>query len=147
MSIRQIVAGAAAGLLFGLGIALSGMINPAKVINFFDVTGEWDPSLLFVMGGALMTAFIGYRIIFRTWSHPLFDTKFNLPSAAEIDARLVSGAAIFGIGWGIAGFCPGGSPPALLLNPAPTAIFIGSLLVGGVIARLFIAPRFQTAKA
>ncbi|MCP1198488.1 DUF6691 family protein [Notoacmeibacter sp. MSK16QG-6] len=145
--IRQIFAGIIAGVLFGLGIALSGMINPAKVISFFDIAGDWDPSLIFVMGGALATAFVGYRVIFGNWSHPVFDTEFHLPDAKAIDTRLISGAAIFGVGWGIAGFCPGGSPPAVLLNPAPTLLFIGSLLAGNVIARLFIAPRFQDTKA
>ncbi|WP_342633438.1 YeeE/YedE family protein [Notoacmeibacter ruber] len=107
---RQLLAGAAAGLLFGLGISLSGMINPAKVIGFFDVTGHWDASLVFVMAGAVATTFIGYRLVFSRWSHPLLDTSFHLPEAKQIDGRLLSGAAIFGIGWGIVGFCPGRHP-------------------------------------
>ena len=147
MNFRQIIAGVAAGLLFGLGIAISGMINPAKVIAFFDITGNWNPSLIFVMVGALLVTFFGYRLIFGNWSHPMFDSKFHLPHSTQIDGRLISGAAIFGVGWGIAGFCPGGSPPAILLNPAPTLIFIFSVLAGGLAARLFIAPRFRTAEA
>ncbi len=134
-------------MLFGLGIALSGMINPAKVISFFDITGSWDPSLAFVMAGALVTTFIGYRLIFGSWTHPLFDTKFHMPHTTAIDTRLMAGAAIFGVGWGIAGFCPGGAAPAILLNPEPTLIFIASLLVGGLTARLLIAPRFGGASS
>lgn len=96
------------GLVFGLGIVISGMANPAKVLNFFDVAGHWDPSLAFVLGGAVLTTFIGYRLVFRR-SAPLFDTLFSLPFRTELDWKLVGGSAVFGIGWGIAGFCPGGA--------------------------------------
>ncbi|PJN95274.1 permease, partial [Amaricoccus sp. HAR-UPW-R2A-40] len=102
----KLVAGYLVGLVFGLGIAVSGMINPAKVLNFFDVAGSWDPSLAFVMGGAVLVAFVGYRLVLGR-PRPLLDPHFHLPKASAIDARLVGGAAIFGVGWGIAGFCPG----------------------------------------
>lgn len=142
---KRIVSALAAGLVFGLGIAVSGMGNPAKVLNFFDVFGTWDPSLAFVMGGALITAAIGYRIIFGVREAPVFDAKFHLPTASSIDARLVGGSALFGIGWGIAGFCPGGAIPALGFAPWPTALFLIAMGGGIVLARWLQAlPRRQT---
>lgn len=119
-----------AGLLFGAGIALSGMINPAKVLNFFDVAGSWDPSLAFVMAGGVITALIGYQLIFRNRGAPLFETKFHLPAKKEIDVPLVAGSAVFGIGWGLAGFCPGGSIPALGLGQPQAFVFVVAMLLG-----------------
>jgi len=135
-----------AGVIFGLGIAISGMGNPAKVLNFFDLLGTWDPSLAFVMGGALITAAIGYRIIFGRRQAPMFDTKFHLPTSNAIDAKLIGGSALFGIGWGIAGFCPGGAIPALGFAPWPTALFLISMGAGILFARWLQAlPRRLTA--
>ncbi len=125
------------GLLFGAGIALSGMINPAKVLNFFDVAGTWDPSLIFVMGGGLLVALIGYRIVFATRSQPLFDTKFHLPTATSINAPLIAGAAVFGVGWGLSGFCPGGSIPALGLGESNAFVFVAAMIVGLATAKWF----------
>ena len=143
---NRILSALAAGLVFGLGIALSGMGNPAKVLNFFDVFGTWDPSLAFVMGGALVTTAIGYRLIFGKAKAPLFDTAFQVPTSRTIDARLVGGSALFGVGWGIAGFCPGGAIPALGFAPWPTALFLISMIGGMVLARWLQAlPRSQTA--
>lgn len=123
------------GAIFGIGIAISGMANPAKVLNFFDVFGTWDPSLAFVMGGALITTAIGYRIIFGRQSKPMFADMFHVPSKLEIDKRLVLGSAGFGIGWGIAGFCPGGAIPALGLGYSETFVFTGAMIAGIVLAR------------
>lgn len=123
------------GALFGTGIALSGMANPAKVLNFFDFAGSFDPSLAFVMAGALAVAAPGYALLFRMRDKPLFDQSFRLPKASAIDAKLIGGSAVFGIGWGIAGFCPGASIPALGLGHASAAIFVAALLVGILIAR------------
>ncbi len=135
-----------AGLVFGIGIAVSGMGNPAKVLNFFDVFGTWDPSLAFVMGGALVTAAIGYRVIFGRRQTPVFDTRFHLPTARALDFRLIGGSALFGVGWGIAGFCPGGAIPALGFAPWPTALFLVSMAAGMLLARWIQAlPRPQTA--
>jgi uncharacterized protein len=143
---KRILSALASGLIFGIGIAISGMGNPAKVLNFFDVLGTWDPSLAFVMGGALVTAMIGYRVVFGRQQAPLFDTKFNLPTATTIDAKLVGGSALFGVGWGIAGFCPGGAIPALGFAPWPTALFLISMGGGILLARWLQAlPRRQTA--
>ena len=122
------------GLIFGLGIALSGMINPAKVLNFFDVAGTWDPSLAFVMGGALATTALGYRFVLRR-DAPLLEPRFQLPTARDIDARLVGGAALFGVGWGIAGFCPGAAVPALGTGRWEVALFVAALLAGLWVAR------------
>ncbi len=123
-----------AGLVFGAGILLSGMANPAKVLNFFDLAGTWDPSLAFVMGGAVAVTFLGYRLVLRRPA-PLWDRTFHLPTAREIDARLVGGAAVFGIGWGIAGVCPGGAIPALGTGMTEIAIFVAALVGGILIAR------------
>jgi len=123
------------GLVFGTGIALSGMINPAKVLNFFDVAGSWDPSLAFVMGGALAVTAIGYRLVLKR-SAPLFDARFHLPAHREIDLPLLAGAGLFGIGWGIAGFCPGGSIPALGLGEPAALIFVAAMACGIVATRL-----------
>jgi uncharacterized protein len=122
------------GLIFGTGIAISGMANPAKVLNFFDVAGAWDPSLIFVMGGAVVVTFLGYRTVLRRPA-PLLDARFHLPDGSRIDARLLGGAALFGVGWGIAGFCPGGALPALGTGRLEVAAFVAALIVGIVAAR------------
>ncbi|WGH78914.1 DUF6691 family protein [Jannaschia ovalis] len=121
------------GLVFGTGIAISGMANPAKVLNFFDVAGSWDPSLAFVMGGALAVAALGYRFVLRR-PGPVLDTRFHLPGLKLIDARLVGGSAVFGIGWGIAGFCPGGALPALGTGRWEVFAFTAALVTGILLA-------------
>lgn len=141
---NKILSAFAIGAVFGLGIAISGMANPAKVLNFFDVAGTWDPSLLFVMGGALVTTAIGYRVVFRARPKPVFENAYALPTARRIDAELVGGSAVFGIGWGISGFCPGGAVPALGLGHVETVIFIAAMTAGIVLAR---AVRSRTAQA
>ncbi len=123
------------GLVFGLGISLSGMANPAKVLNFFDLAGTWDPSLAFVMGGALAVTFVGYRLAFIRPA-PLFENGFQLPANKMIDARLLGGSAFFGIGWGIAGFCPGGALPALGTGKIEVLLFVLAMLGGIFAARL-----------
>ena len=122
------------GLVFGTGIAISGMANPAKVLNFFDIAGTWDPSLALVMASALAVAAIGYRFVFKR-PKPLFDARFHLPTSRKIDLPLIAGSATFGIGWGISGFCPGGAIPALGLSEPSAWIFVGSMLAGIAAAR------------
>lgn len=122
------------GVIFGVGIAISGMANPAKVLNFFDIAGTWDPSLIFVMGGALVTTFIGYKLVFGR-SAPVFESEFNVPNSRIIDRKLVGGSAVFGIGWGIAGFCPGGALPALGTGRWEVFAFVAALLAGVFIAK------------
>jgi uncharacterized membrane protein YedE/YeeE len=118
-----------AGVIFGLGLAVSGMTHAAKVLGFLDVTGNWDPSLLLVLGGAVAVTVIAFRLILRRPA-PILEEKFKLPAAKFIDGPLVVGAAIFGIGWGISGYCPG---PGIALLAAPgweTWVFIPAVLAG-----------------
>ena len=123
------------GLVFGTGIAISGMMNPAKVLNFFDIAGHWDPSLAFVMGGALIVTSIGYRIVWRRQS-PIFDAAFRIPTSTVIDRKLIGGSALFGIGWGIAGFCPGAAIPALGTGRWEVALFLLAVMAGILLHRL-----------
>lgn len=133
----------AIGLIFGLGITISGMSNPAKVINFFDVAGTWDPSLAFVMGSALVVTFIGYRIVFRA-DKPLHGPKFYLPTNRVIDAKLLAGSAFFGVGWGISGFCPGGSLPAIGSLDPDVLLFTVAMVAG--IGLATFAQKFRAAQ-
>ena len=142
---NRLVSAFVIGGVFGLGIAVSGMINPAKVLNFFDIAGTWDPSLIFVMGGGLAIAFAGYRLVFRRRKAPVFETAFTLPTKRAIDVELVGGAAVFGIGWGIAGFCPGGAIPALGLGYSSTPIFVAAVIAGIIVARFARARLAQPA--
>lgn len=130
----KLLLGYIAGLIFGIGIAISGMANPAKVLNFFDVAGTWDPSLIFVMGGALVVTFIGYKLVFGR-SAPLFDTQFFVPTNRTLDKRLIGGSLLFGVGWGIAGFCPGGALPAIGTGRSEVLIFTAALIAGILIAK------------
>ncbi len=132
------------GLLFGIGISISGMANPAKVLNFFDVAGSWDPSLIFVMGGALVVTFVGYRVVLGH-GRPLLDSQFHLPAPKALDLRLVGGSAVFGIGWGIAGFCPGGALPALGTGRGEVILFVAAMLAGILLARALSAQLARSA--
>lgn len=125
----RLIASYIIGLIFGVGISISGMANPAKVLNFFDVAGTWDPSLIFVMGGAVVVTFIGYRVVLKRPA-PIMEQKFQLPTRRDLDLPLIGGAAVFGIGWGIAGFCPGGALPALGTGRSEVFIFVAALLAG-----------------
>ena len=117
------------GLLFGFGLLLSGMADPAKVQNFLDLFGTWDPSLAFVMGGAIAVTMPGFWLVIRR-NKPFFNEVFHLPSRTDLDARLITGAAIFGVGWGLGGFCPGPAITALPLAAEGTLIFVATMLTG-----------------
>jgi uncharacterized membrane protein YedE/YeeE len=117
------------GLLFGFGLLLSGMADPAKVQNFLDLFGTWDPSLAFVMGGAIAVTMPGFWLVIRR-NKPFFNEVFHLPSRTDLDARLITGAAIFGVGWGLGGFCPGPAVTALPLAAEGTLIFVVTMLTG-----------------
>lgn len=130
----RIVSALVIGLVFGLGIMLSGMANPAKVLNFFDIAGTWDPSLAFVMGGALVVTAIGYRLVFRS-AQPMFAPRFLVPTRKDIDVKLVGGSAVFGIGWGLSGFCPGGLVPALGIGDSTPWIAFAAIVAGMMAAR------------
>lgn len=127
------IATLATGLLFGLGLVVSGLINPAKVLNFLDIAGDWDPSLAFTMGAAVLTTAAGYKIAFR--GKPILADGFHLPTATDIDGPLITGAALFGVGWGLVGYCPGPAVAALSLGSASTLYFVAAMLVGMGIAR------------
>lgn len=117
--------------MFGLGLVISQMSNPAKVLNFLDFSGAWDPSLAFVMGGALMVATIGFKLA-RQLKTPLLAESFHLPRRTEIDARLICGAALFGIGWGLVGFCPGPALTALGFGRWEPVLFVAAMIIGMV---------------
>ena len=123
------------GTVFGAGLALGGMTNPARVRGFLDIFGEWDPTLAFVMGGAVIVMAIAWRVQ-KLMLRPVFGEKFALPDRTDLTARLVGGAAVFGIGWGIAGLCPGPGFAALAIDPAKAAAFVAAMLVGMVLVRV-----------
>lgn len=128
----------AIGLIFGLGLVVAGMSDPAKVLNFLDFAalpaGTWDASLAFVMGGAILVTSLGFRLVLRR-SQPIFGDKFHLPTARDVDGRILFGPAIFGIGWGLAGFCPGPSLTALAGGTLQALCFVASMLLGMCAAR------------
>ena len=130
------LAGYLAGLLFGLGLAISGMTDPARVIGFLDVAGAWDPTLIFVLGGAVITTFIGYRLVWRRQA-PVLDARFQLPTRRDLDGRLLGGAALFGIGWGLTGYCPGPAVASLPGLSWPLALFLVAMVAGWWLARRF----------
>lgn len=136
---KRIVASLAAGLLFGLGLVISGMSDPAKVLNFLDIAGAWDPSLAFVMAGAVSVAFVGYRIVFGR-GRPLFDATFHVPAALAVDPSLIAGSAVFGLGWGLSGFCPGPAFTALPFFAAGTLVFVPAMFAGMWAARVTPKP-------
>lgn len=117
------------GLIFGLGLALSGMTDTAKVLGFLDLFGTWVPDLAFVMGGAVCVTLISFRFVLRR-DKPLFDSDFKLPTSTQLDGRLLGGAAIFGIGWGLYGYCPGPAISALVYLDAKTLMFVVAMLCG-----------------
>jgi len=128
------------GLLFGFGLLLSGMADPAKVQNFLDLFGTWDPSLAFVMGGAIAVTMPGFWLVIRR-NKPFFNDVFHLPSRTDLDPRLITGAAIFGVGWGLGGFCPGPAMTALPLAAEGTLIFVATMLTGMAASKYFLQRR------
>jgi uncharacterized membrane protein YedE/YeeE len=122
------------GIVFGLGLVISGLANPAKVLNFLDFAGAWDPSLAFVMAGAVAVTAIGYRLVL-TRPGPMLDSQFHLPQAAAIDGRLLGGAAVFGVGWGLSGYCPGPAVTALAFLSPSTVVFVVGMLAGMWLAK------------
>lgn len=131
----RLVSYLATGFVFGIGIAISGMGNPAKVLNFFDIAGTWDASLAFVMGGALLVTMIGYRLVFGRL-RPLLSEAFHLPAKGVIDRNLIVGSAVFGLGWGIAGFCPGASLPMVGTGNSEVLVFVVAMIAGIVAATI-----------
>lgn len=131
--LARLIVAALAGALFGFGLSLSGMIDPARVLGFLDVaSGRWDPTLLFVLGGAVIVAAPGVMLQ-RRLARPALDDRFHLPEKTAIDARLVVGAAIFGVGWGVAGFCPGPAVAALGMGRPPALLFVAAMAAGMIL--------------
>ncbi|CEJ15435.1 hypothetical protein BN1110_05780 [bacterium YEK0313] len=128
----RLAAALASGLLFGFGLSLSGMLDPARVRGFLDITGAWDPSLAFVLAGAVAVAGLG-TLARRRLARPMLAERFELPVKTTVDGRLVAGSALFGIGWGMAGLCPGPAVASLVLGLAPTAVFVAAMLAGMLI--------------
>ena len=140
----------AIGLLFGLGLIASGMSNPAKVLNFLDLggipAGTWDASLAFVMAGAVAVTFVGFRHVLKL-AHPVFADRFYVPTRSDIDPKIIVGPAIFGIGWGLAGFCPGPALTALGFGSTSAVIFVAAMCAGMVLARFIAQPPSSTRVA
>lgn len=142
MSRRAVARAAAlaAGILFGIGLAISGMARPAKVLGFLDLAGDWDASLLFVMGAAIAVHLPTARWITRRPA-PLLDVRFHLPTRKDIDLRLLLGAAVFGVGWGLAGFCPGPGLLGAASGALPALVFVAAMLIGMKVEQRALRPR------
>ena len=125
-----------AGLLFGVGLAVSQMTNPLEVLGFLDVAGDWDASLMLVLGGAVTVTFIAFRFVLRR-TEPIFDSQFHLPKLSTVDKKLIGGSALFGVGWGIAGYCPGPGLASLSTLNSETIVFVATLLAGMLVYRAF----------
>lgn len=128
-----------AGLLFGFGLSLGGMTQPAVVLGFLDVFGAWDPRLLFVMAGAVLTTAIGYRLVLRQ-PRPRLAERFQWPTSRHIDARLIGGAALFGVGWGIAGYCPGPALASLGAGAPALLVLVACMVAGWWLAARLLPP-------
>ena len=137
---RTALTSIASGVLFGAGLALGGMTDPARVRGFLDIFGDWDPTLAFVMGGALVPMAIAWAVV-RRRQRPVVATDFDLPPTRPIDTRLIAGAALFGIGWGLAGLCPGPAVAALAVAPVPALIFCIGMAAGFGLFRLLPTAR------
>jgi uncharacterized membrane protein YedE/YeeE len=137
----QLLTALISGLLFSIGLIVSGMSNPAKVLNFLDVTGNWDATLAFVMSGALLVTVPGFYCVLKR-SAPLLCGEFHLPTKSQIDAPLLMGATIFGIGWGLAGLCPGPAIASLATGACAVA-FVAAMILGLLAAKYFIEPHLR----
>lgn len=126
------------GLIFGMGLSLSEMINPDRVLGFLDILGAWNPALAFVLGGAVLTSMICFHFILKQ-PHPLLDKQFYMPSKTMIDRPLIVGAVLFGMGWGLYGYCPGPALAALVYLEPSTFIFVAAMIAGLFLARLWTA--------
>lgn len=134
------------GLIFGFGLALSGMLDPTRVRGFLDIGGAFDPSLAFVLFGAVVVSMLGI-LLARRLRHPAFDDGFHLPQKAGIDPPLILGAGIFGIGWGVGGFCPGPAIASLALGLVPAMVFTATMLIGMLIYDRFLHKQVQQAES
>ncbi|NRP94035.1 hypothetical protein XMG59_000114 [Marinobacterium sp. xm-g-59] len=140
MNIKSLLVALISGTLFGLGLSVAQMIDPAKVVNFLDVTGQWDPSLAFVMAGALAVNIVATPLILKR-NKPVCDTLFRTPLKEQIDRRLILGAALFGVGWGIAGYCPGPMITAVSFVNSDILIVLTAYVIGTLLTRLWMRKR------
>lgn len=136
----QTVVALCAGILFGAGLAFSGMIDPQRVRGFLDLFGAWDPTLAFVMGGALVPMAIAWQLQ-RRMKQPLLSANFALPTRSDFDCQLAVGAVLFGLGWGITGLCPGPAIAGIAISPLPASIFVLAMLSGMLLHRVIVAPK------
>ena len=135
----RMLGAAISGLVFGFGLVLSGMTNPQKVVGFLDIFGAWDPSLALVMGGALAVSLVAFPLVTKR-GKPLFDDLLHLPTRNDIDAPLVVGSALFGVGWGIAGYCPGPALASLGRPVGDAALFVAAMIAGMLAKRWLLDP-------
>lgn len=133
---NKLIVALIAGIIFGFGLSLSQMINPNKVLGFLDLTGHWDPSLAFVMMGALVITLISFRWVLKQ-SHPVFESGFHITHKTAFDKPLLSGALIFGVGWGLSGYCPGPAVAGLGLGNKESLVMVGSIYLGFFVQRYF----------
>lgn len=134
MNMRPLIA-LLSGTIFGAGLTVGGMTDPARVRGFLDLFGDWDPTLAFVMGGALVVMAIAWRLV-PGMARPVFEDGFHVPTKSELTPKLIGGAALFGIGWGVAGLCPGPGFAALAIEPVSAAIFVVAMFAGMALVRL-----------
>jgi uncharacterized membrane protein YedE/YeeE len=128
------------GSLFGLGLTVSGMINPVKVIGFLDISGAWDPSLIFVIGGAFAVTSVAFQFVLQR-PGPIMGGSFQLPSTRNVDHRLILGSAIFGVGWGLGGLCPGPAIASLAFLDGQTVAFVASMVIGSFAGRYVLSKK------
>jgi hypothetical protein len=140
---RQAISALLAGIIFGAGLAIAAMVNPFKIQDFLDVAGHWDATLLFVLGGAVIVTFVGYRLVFAR-GRPWLATSFELPSKRSLDVPLLLGSALFGVGWGMAGYCPGPGLAVLGTGRIEAIIFVGAMVAGILITDRIHALRSGT---
>lgn len=133
------------GLLFGAGVTISGMVNPMKVLNFMDIFGQWDGTLIFVMGAGLVVTLLGYQIVFRR-TIPFFAASFRLPASKDVNAKLLGGAALFGLGWGLSGFCPGPAVASVVFGRTESITFVVAMAAGMIVTKQ-IQNRMRTSEA
>jgi len=125
------------GMLFALGLGIGGMTQPARIIGFLNVTGNWDPTLAFVMGGAVATTFVLFPLILKRRA-PILDERFAMPERNYVDAPLIGGAALFGVGWGLSGYCPGPALVSLVTGASPVLVFVAFMAIGLAIANRYV---------
>lgn len=135
MKTTRLVTALVAGLLFAVGLGIGGMTQPEKVIGFLNLAGPWDPALMGVMGGGMLVSFIGYRVV-RRRSAPVCEASFQIPSRADITPQLVGGSALFGIGWGLGGYCPGPGIVSVVTGSSQALLFVAAMVAGMAIYRL-----------